>query len=215
MKLINEVFAMHEYVDSENKSSSLAAVIQTVTGASIKNINKLVKYDMSYITRVSAVELQNSFGFTEKQAEVFIAACQLSKFARFELGLQVTSPRDIGMYLTANYGTADQESFYVFNLNTKNHVQSITKLYTGSLNQSHIRVGEVFKEAIKTNSAAIIIAHNHPSGSLVPSTDDLTVTADIKRASAMLDIDLLDHVIFSYSGYASLRETHSYIWQQG
>jgi DNA repair protein RadC len=76
----------------------------------------------------------------------------------------------------------------------------------GSVNSAQVRVGEVFRDAVRRNSAAIIAAHNHPSGDPKPSPDDELVTRQIVEAGKLLDIDVLDHLILCRSRYVSLRE---------
>jgi DNA repair protein RadC len=69
-----------------------------------------------------------------------------------------------------------------------------------------VRVGEVFREAIRQNSAAIIVAHNHPSGDPSPSPEDVNVTREIIRAGQLLDIEVLDHLIIGQQRFVSLKE---------
>jgi DNA repair protein RadC len=78
-------------------------------------------------------------------------------------------------------------------------------LYKGSLNSSLVRVGEVYKEALRRNSAAIIVAHNHPSGDVSPSPEDVLVTSEIIRAGELLDVECLDHMIIGPSKWLSMR----------
>jgi DNA repair protein RadC len=74
------------------------------------------------------------------------------------------------------------------------------------LNSSVVRVAEVFREAIRCNAAAIIVAHNHPSGDPTPSPEDIRVTRDLRQAGTLLDIELLDHVIIGAQRYVSMKE---------
>ena len=82
----------------------------------------------------------------------------------------------------------------------------ITTVYIGSLNASLIRVGEIFKEALKRNSAALIVVHNHPSGDPTPSPEDVLVTREIISAGKLLDIDVLDHLVIGQGRFVSMRE---------
>ena len=93
-------------------------------------------------------------------------------------------------------------------LNTKNVVLNRWRdsLYKGSLNSSVVRVGEIFREAIRANAAAIIVVHNHPSGDPTPSAEDIRVTRDIRQAGALLDIELLDHIVIGHGRYVSMKE---------
>src|SRR5437762_10475473 len=99
----------------------------------------------------------------------------------------------------------DQETLRVVLLNTKNEVIKFTDVYRGSVNSSLVRVAEVFKEAVRVNAAAIIIAHNHPSGDPTPSPEDIRVTEQIVSAGKLLEIEVLDHLVIGERDWVSLR----------
>jgi DNA repair protein RadC len=119
---------------------------------------------------------------------------------------QVKSPADAAAFLMARMGLLDQEELWTMLLNTKNYVIKIHRVYQGSLNSSMVRIGEVFREALKLNAAALIVAHNHPSGSVDASPEDILVTRQIVEAGKLLDVDVLDHLILSKGKWQSLRE---------
>ena len=119
---------------------------------------------------------------------------------------QVKSPTDIANLLLLEMSHLDQEHLRTVLLDTKNRVQAISTVYIGSLNASMIRVGEVFKAALKWNSAALIVAHNHPSGDPTPSPEDVLVTHQIVAAGKLLDIDVLDHLVLGNGIWVSLRQ---------
>jgi DNA repair protein RadC len=100
----------------------------------------------------------------------------------------------------------DQEHLRVICLDTKNRVQRMQTVYVGSLNSSVVRVGEVFKEAVRLNSAALIVVHNHPSGDPTPSPEDVQVTRQLVEAGQLLDIELLDHLVIGAGRFVSMRE---------
>lgn len=119
---------------------------------------------------------------------------------------QVKSPADAAAFLMARMGLLDQEELWTMCLSTKNHVLKVHRVYQGSLNASMIRVGEVFREAIKLNAAALIIAHNHPSGAVDASPEDVLVTREIVEAGKLLDTEVLDHIILGKGKWLSMRE---------
>ena len=82
-------------------------------------------------------------------------------------------------------------------LDSKNKVIGVHTVATGGLNAIHIRIADVFKAAILSNAAAIILSHNHPSGDPTPSPEDIQLTKKLVEAGKLLDIDILDHIVFS------------------
>ena len=118
----------------------------------------------------------------------------------------IRSPADVAQLLMAEMGHLEQEHFRVIHLDTRNRMLGIETLYVGSLNAAHIRVGEVFRDAIRRNCAAIIVAHNHPSGLPDPSPDDVEVTRQLVAAGKLMDIEVLDHLVIGQQRYVSLRE---------
>jgi DNA repair protein RadC len=119
---------------------------------------------------------------------------------------QVKSPADAVAFLMARMGLLDQEELWTMCLSTKNHVLKVHRVYQGSLNTSMVRIGEVFREAIKLNAAAIIVCHNHPSGAVDASPEDVLVTRQIVEAGKLLDTEVLDHIILGKGKWLSMRE---------
>lgn len=119
---------------------------------------------------------------------------------------QIASPADAANLIMLDMSLLDQEELWVLLLDTKNHVLDFARLYQGSVNASLIRIAEVFRDAIKRNCAAIIVAHNHPSGDPTPSPEDVRITRQISEAGKLLDIELLDHLIIGHQRFVSLKE---------
>jgi DNA repair protein RadC len=119
---------------------------------------------------------------------------------------QIRSPVDVAGLLMVEMGHLDQEELRTVLLDTKNRLQGLKTIYRGSLNTSLVRVGEVFKEALRQNSAAIIVAHNHPSSDPTPSPEDILVTREIVQAGRLLDVEVLDHLVIGQGRWVSMRE---------
>lgn len=119
---------------------------------------------------------------------------------------QVKSPCDAAGFLMARMGLLDQEELWGICLSTKNHVLKIHRIYQGSLNASIVRVGEVYREALKLNAAALIVAHNHPSGAVDPSPEDVLLTRQLIDAGQLLDVELLDHLVLGKGQWLSMKE---------
>lgn len=137
--------------------------------------------------------------------------------AAFELGRRlmmlepsqrprVRSPEDVATLLMPEMSRLDQEHFRVVLLDTRNQVVQFEDVYKGSLNSAVVRVGEVFRAAIRHNCASIIVAHNHPSGDPSPSAEDIALTREVVQAGKLLDIPVLDHLVIGHQRFVSLRE---------
>jgi DNA repair protein RadC len=119
---------------------------------------------------------------------------------------QIKSPTDAAGLLMLDMSALDQEHLRTVLLDTKNRVQTIVTVYVGSVNTAMIRVGEVFKADLAWNSAAMIVAHHHPSGDPTPSPEDVLITHQIVEVGKLLDIDVLDHLAIEQGHYCSMRE---------
>ena len=91
-------------------------------------------------------------------------------------------------------------------LNTKNAVLAAPTVYQGNVSTALVRVGELFRDAVRQHAAGIIVVHNHPSGDPTPSPDDLHLTAETVAAGRLLDVPVLDHLIIGHDAYVSLRD---------
>ena len=119
----------------------------------------------------------------------------------------VRSPRDTLPILRDLIGDRETERLAVLWLDTKNHVIGSEIVYVGNVSAALVRVGELYRGAVRVNATAIIVAHNHPSGDPTPSPDDMHLTAEVLAAGRLLDIALLDHLILGEEGtFTSLRD---------
>ncbi|HUT14670.1 MAG TPA: DNA repair protein RadC [Anaerolineae bacterium] len=161
------------------------------------------------LARASFAELNQVKGLGPAKTSQIKAVLELGRrmlIAAPEQRFVVRSPTDVAQLLLAEMSHLEQEHFRVVYLDTRNQVLGIETIYIGSLNASHIRVAEVFRDAIKRNCAAIIVAHNHPSGDPSPSPEDVSVTRELASAGNLLDIELLDHLVIGQQRFVSLRE---------
>jgi len=118
----------------------------------------------------------------------------------------ITGPADSVTIFRDYIGNPDREHVVCLAVNTKNQPVGIHTVSIGSLNSSIIAIREVFKAAVMSNAAAIILCHNHPSGDPTPSAEDVAITRKIREAGVLLDIELLDHIVLGDPGFVSLRE---------
>lgn len=119
---------------------------------------------------------------------------------------QVKSPADVANLLLLEMGALEQEEMRVLFLDTKSRVLGVSTIYVGSLHTAWLRVGELFREAVRRNCAAIIVVHNHPSGDPTPSPDDVKLTQEIAKAGELLGVEVLDHLVIGSQRYVSLKE---------
>jgi DNA repair protein RadC len=163
----------------------------------------------SGLLRADYHELCRRRGVGEAKAATLKAALEIGRrllIAGLDERPQIKSPADVAALLLLEMGHLEQEQLRAVLLDTKNRVQEIATIYVGSVNSAQVRVGEVFRDAIRRTSAAIIVAHNHPSGDPTPSPEDILVTRQIVEAGKLLDVDVLDHLVIGRGRYVSMRE---------
>ncbi len=161
------------------------------------------------MAQASMEDLCSHHGVGEAKAAQILAAIEIGRriiLAAPEARPQVRSANDVAQLLMAELAYADQEHVKVVLIDTRNYVISMPTIYKGSLNTAHIRIGELFKEAIRRNAAALIVAHNHPSGDPTPSPEDITLTRQIVDAGKLLNIQVLDHLVLGHQRWVSLKE---------
>jgi DNA repair protein RadC len=161
------------------------------------------------IASADAADLTSVPGIGEGGAVRLLAAMEISRrlLAPENERRMITSPRDAVAILQPLLMHREQEYLMVLLLDTRNRVLGEPReVYHGSLNCSLIRVGEVFRDALKVNAAAIIVAHNHPSQDPSPSPEDVAVTRSLVEAGKLLDCQVLDHLVLGRPGWVSLKE---------
>ena len=165
--------------------------------------------DLPGIDKAQTYELAEVAGIGRASASRLKAAFELGRrllLAKQDDRMAIRSPSDVAQLLIAEMSHLEQENFRVLFLDSRNQLLGSETVYVGTLNSSHVRVAEVFRDAIKRNCAAIIVAHNHPSGDPSPSPEDVEVTRKIVAAGTLLNIDVLDHLTIGQQRYVSLRE---------
>lgn len=153
-------------------------------------------------------ELTAHAGIGTRRAAAVVAAFELARRAAArwpQPGWRVRTPGDVAERLLPEMRHLEREELLVCLLNTRNVVLGRSTVYVGNLAGSSVRIGEVYREAVRRQAAAVIVAHNHPSGDPSPSADDLRITADLADAGRLLDIELLDHLVIGHDRWVSLR----------
>ncbi|HDY9458554.1 TPA: DNA repair protein RadC [Staphylococcus argenteus] len=154
------------------------------------NLNELKKASVNDLIQVKGIGLQKA----------------ITLKAAFELGermgrrsesnrVKITQPSDVADLMMASMKDLSQEHFMILLLNSKNIVIKEACVFKGTLNSSIVHPREIFSIAIRENANAIIAVHNHPSGDVTPSQEDIMTTLRLKECGLILGIDLLDHII--------------------
>jgi len=154
-------------------------------------------------------ELQRIAGIGPAKAAQIRAALELGR--RFiepprNIRPQIRSPADAANLVLVEMSALEHEELRVLLLDTKLFVKRTVTVYQGNLNTAVVRVGEVFREAIRDQAASVVVLHNHPSGDPSPSPEDIRVTEQMVEAGKLLDIDVVDHLVIAGHRYVSLKE---------
>ena len=204
---------MYSGVSSLSDVELLALILRT--GTADKKVLQLADEVMTYtdnlsqdICSVDARELLNVDGIGVSKACSIVASMELARRVRepsLISGKTVTTAEDIAeLYMNRMRGVK-REHVQLFLLNTKCKIESEYTVSIGELNSADIHPREVYSVAIRRSAAAIIIAHNHPSGDPTPSNLDIAATKRLEAAGKIVGIKLLDHIIVGYDSYVSLR----------
>jgi len=168
---------------------------------SVDNLKELKMLSISDLNKIKGVGLY--------KALILKAAFELGE--RMHSGsvddkIQISSPKDVADFMMGKMEHLTQEKFIALFLNSKNVIIKQKTIFVGTLNSSIVHPREIFSEAIKCASNAIIVLHNHPSGDVTPSNEDIKTTERLKKCGQVLGIDLLDHIIIGDHTYLSMVE---------
>jgi DNA repair protein RadC len=170
---------------------------------------------LNLLAQASIADLQKVKGIGRDKAVTLVAAFALARKMAHELQIEspvLDNPENIVALLRAHNLVKNVETLQVLLLNTRHKLIRVEELTDGTIDTLLVHPREVFKSAIASNAAAIVLAHNHPSGDPTPSGADIKVTRDLIRAGNLLKIDVLDHIIIGRAtaerpkDYSSLRE---------
>ena len=201
-------------VSVNTAACSLAELLAAVVGGAqqIEIAEGLLAHfggDVQRIYKASVTELASVHGIGQQTAVRLKAALALGLKLHepSEERPTINSPADAAALVQFEMSLLEQEYLKVILLDSRNRVIAIVEVYHGSVNNSQVRVGEVFKPAIQRLAPAMIVVHNHPSGDATPSPDDVAVTRAMVQAGKLLDVCLLDHLIIGGAGrFVSLKE---------
>lgn len=201
-------------VQSLSDAELIAILLRTGTkGKSVISVAQEIinKYgDISSLAIQTHDALKNIHGIGKDKAATLIAAFEISRRIdsdkKWKFNKKINSPNDIAQIFIPLLRDEVKEKFFVVCLSSSNKIIKYELISVGTLNSSVVHPREVFKVAIENNSANIILLHNHPSGNLEPSNEDISLTKRFIEAGKFLEIQVFDHIIIAGGSYLSLVE---------
>lgn len=154
---------------------------------------------------VKAEDLLRFAGIGNAKATLILAAIEFARRRIKPEGAKIVTPADLLSHVH-HYADRKQEHFLCASINGANEILNIRVVSIGLIDRSPVHPREVFADALSDRAAAVIVAHNHPSGGVEPSQGDIQITAQLKASGEVVGIELLDHIIFNRTGYFSFLE---------
>jgi DNA repair protein RadC len=171
----------------------------------MKLAGKLAKVIDEKGLNLRAEDLTEHEGVGDAKATLILAAIEFARRRIKPEGAKIETPADLLPHVR-HYADRKQEHFLCASINGANEILNIRVVSIGLIDRTPVHPREVFADALSDRASAVIVAHNHPTGSLEPSPTDVEVTGRLKSAGAVIGIALLDHIIFNHKGYYSFLE---------
>jgi DNA repair protein RadC len=198
-------------IDKGVSSLSDSELLSVLIGSGTKDtgVEKITAAVLDMIDKqnglITPEKLTSIKGIGTAKATLILAALEFSRRRLCPDRIRIGFPKDI-LPLITHYADRKQEHFLCISLNGAHEVISVRVVSVGLVNRALVHPREVYADPLSDRAAAVILAHNHPSGNLEPSTEDRTVTKKLQGAADILGINFLDHIIFGRTGYYSFLE---------
>jgi len=199
-------------VSSFSTTELLSIILRTGAGTEsvVESVQTLLAgYSLQELLRVDFGALCQEYGLGEAKTVQLQALLEMARrltVPSVQERYTVITPQDAANLVMPDMAFLDHEEMRVLVLDTKNRVVANLRLYQGTVNCSVLRASEIFRPAITRNCPNILICHNHPSGALEPSQEDIAVTKQLLEAAKVLDLELVDHLIIGNHRFLSLKE---------
>ena len=190
-------------IGSGNREESAVGLAQRILTFTSNNLNQLGKLSVNDLTQFK--------GIGEAKAITIITALELGRRRRLEEALErpkIGSSKAVYEIMQPILGELNHEEFWVLYLNNSNKIIHKNQLSSGGITGTLVDIRILFKKALELSSVAVILCHNHPSGSLKPSKSDLDLTKKIQQAGKSLDIKILDHLLITEKAYFSFADSN-------
>lgn len=199
-----------------NLSDSELIAIILKTGTRKKSVNDLSlellnKYNIEYLKDISINELMNINGIGEVKAIELVASIELGKRIVLKKNnklRKLVNAKDIWEDSKYLFNNLKQEYFYALYFNNKNELIERKLLFMGTINNSVVHPREIFKEAYKVSASSIVCMHNHPSGDINPSREDIRFTESLVKTGYIQGIPVLDHIIVGEDSFYSFYDNN-------
>ena len=188
-------------IGSGTRSASAVDVAKKILKEAANDLNELAKFSVKDLKKIK--------GIGEAKAIAIVSALELGRRRKeedFKEKVRITSSNDIYQLIKPELMDLQREEFWVMLLNRANRLIKKQQISSGGISGTVADPKIIFKAALDQYASSIILVHNHPSGNLKPSTADLNLTKKMKDAGNLLEIPVLDHIIFSDAGYLSFAD---------
>lgn len=175
-----------------------------------RRILKDVNDNLIQLSQLSINDLTNYNGIGEAKAVSIVAALELGRRRRFAETVQqqhIQNSKDAFEYFYMRMSDISHEQFWVMLLNPANRVIKLVKVSDGGINGTSADPKRIFKLALENNATAMMLCHNHPSGSVTPSNSDIALTKNIVNGGKILEIKILDHLVIGINNYFSFADS--------
>lgn len=166
-----------------------------------KGLRGVLDASLDDLQKVKGIGPSNAFG-----VKLFQEISERYSKEKIPTKINLSNPKEVADYLKEKLGREKKEHFFIILLDSHNNLIDIKDISMGILDSSLVHPREVFESAIKYLAAKIIITHNHPSGELEPSIEDIKLTQRLASVGDLTGIQVIDHIIISSNGYLSLKE---------
>lgn len=165
------------------------------------NLQGVLDASLEELQQIKGIGPDNAFGI-----KLFQTISERYEKEKITKKVPLTSPEKVVNYLRKRIGRKQKEHFLLICLDARNNLIKVCDISIGSLDKSIVHPREVFKQAIQVLAARVIVAHNHPSGSLQKSKEDKKITQRLAAAGDLLGIEVIDHLIITKNDFLSLKE---------
>lgn len=202
-KMLSNAELLAIIIKSGSKEDTAIGLAQKILKLN-KNVNT---EDLNFLREISIEELTKIKGIGKVKAIQLKAVCELAIRMNTTInyqGKKIKSPKDIADILMGKMRFEKQEILKIVMLNNQNRIIKITDVARGGINFTKTTMKEILNEAVKVEASSIILTHNHPGGDPTPSMADIKMTEEVEKASKILGIKLIDHIVIGKMKYVSI-----------